>query len=1168
MPFPRMNRHLGAGTVDTDAFRAAAGAVLAEFRANSRVLRLHCLGVSAVGDKDDGIYALELSRFAEPDWTWEGASAFRTDTSTGGAASYSWSGEVVEVDEVAARIYARISGSAPCVGEFFVKPYEFLADLNKLFNGDIAPTFRDALSNGLAGAMGALQPNGLQAMATRPELVGVWTSSWGYIWGPPGCGKTYTIGRQIAEILRDESERVLIVSTTNKATDEVALSIGRGMRALALPVSRDTVCRIGAGADIDRFVAEDFEELVVGGEAWLRRVLSALLRQHSAATDPAHRAHLMAQIQATRQSLSAGRNSVADIGSRVVVSTAFVAVRDLTTAESVERIGGGVSPFSTVIADEAGLLSRAAVAALSCWAAKRMVLVGDPRQLSPISKISRVLPSHVGRWIASSGLTHVGTNTPGMHLLTIQHRMHTHIRRAVSEYQYDGLLTDAPALAARPTPLHPHLEAGPRAIWYVLDEDDGGEPARIRAERGPGNKSWVRQRSRDILKRLMQAHPSLQSVDGFFITPFVAQARQMAQLCGELNLRTWRASTVHRQQGAEADVVIFDTVNAGSTGWTHEEWKRLINVGISRARHLLIVLATRAEMQQPYTAALSPLLSPQVLSASGGQFRWQTVSHVAPAYKPSTERSLNPSALGPQIEARKALRPVLSAEQQRLCGYTLDGKPRLVRGVAGSGKTAVLAHWVAKQLADPMAVRPIWVVYANAALLGLLRDALEIAWAGAGQKDPFPWHAVDLFHILDLLRALEVELSLPTPTDDEVFDFEGRAELLLAKGPAARCAALFLDEAQDFGDATLKLLAQLIEARDGGDPRARSMNIFYDNAQNVYGRGTPRWSELGLDMRGRSTVMKESFRSTHPVAEFALNVLYRLHPPGNDPDHRELVERDLIEQDTRNSRSWWRVRFNQVAGPPPEFRHFSNRDGELSALCTQIRHWIDGEGVRPGDIRVVVNDRVLRSRITAALTVALGPRVRAEEQRQAFTPSDNLVIVTTAHSLKGHESELLAVPCADKFAARGASGETVTLPHVLYVALTRARSLLYVSAIDRSPGSPGAAIVDALQTSLEDLRSVPAESPASTRRELHLDLLERVEPPHREWAEKLLTQFAPQIGPVCRPDGSIVTQPLFWLELPAGKFAFLTNPASPFIVQELGDAGFSVLAPGAMPPQS
>ena len=44
------------------------------------------------------------------------------------------------------------------------------------------------------------------------------------------------------------------------------------------------------------------------------------------------------------------------------------------------------------------------------------------------------------------------------------------------------------------------------------------------------------------------------------------------------------------------------------------------------------------------------------------------------------------------------------------CGLALDGKPRLVRGVAGSGKTVVLAHWLmqtVKHFGDQQDVRII-----------------------------------------------------------------------------------------------------------------------------------------------------------------------------------------------------------------------------------------------------------------------------------------------------------------------------------------------------------------------------------------------------------------------------------------------------------------------------
>lgn len=49
------------------------------------------------------------------------------------------------------------------------------------------------------------------------------------ILGPPGTGKTYTIGHQVAACLQDLTERILVVLTTNKATDGVAIAIGRAL---------------------------------------------------------------------------------------------------------------------------------------------------------------------------------------------------------------------------------------------------------------------------------------------------------------------------------------------------------------------------------------------------------------------------------------------------------------------------------------------------------------------------------------------------------------------------------------------------------------------------------------------------------------------------------------------------------------------------------------------------------------------------------------------------------------------------------------------------------------------------------------------------------------------------------------------------------------------------
>src|SRR5262249_34301980 len=114
----------------------------------------------------------------------------------------------------------------------------------------------------------------------------------------------------------------------------------------------------------------------------------------------------------------------------------------------------------------------------------------------------------------------------------------------------------------------------------------------------------------------------------------------------------------------------------------------------------------------------------------------------------------DPSLLGNQLAKRKALRPVLSLEQQRLCGFTMDGGPRLVRGVAGSGKTHVLAHWVAKT-AKQLAGKPdarIWVAYANAALEHLLWQTIREAWH---TREPCPKRPDDIIAVLHVKKILK-----------------------------------------------------------------------------------------------------------------------------------------------------------------------------------------------------------------------------------------------------------------------------------------------------------------------------------------------------------------------------------------------------------------------------
>lgn len=346
------------------------------------------------------------------------------------------------------------------------------------------------------------------------------------------------------------------------------------------------------------------------------------------------------------------------------------------------------------------------------------------------------------------------------------------------------------------------------------------------------------------------------------------------------------------------------------------------------------------------------------------------------------------------------MKPVLSQKQQRLANLELDGKPRLVPGVAGSGKSIVLCNWLARtaqRLSETKNAR-IWAVYANRSLHRLLRESIESVWTqlNAGNlfgPSAFPWQKVSLLHVNDVLAGMLPSASMSM--DLFGFDYDRAAKEFLNRQEAndllPRCNALFIDEAQDMGPSTLRLLPSTIERSDAEDTNGRSAHIFYDNAQNVCDTKTPKWSEFGLEMRGRSTIMRESFRSTTPITELAVNVLNRLSDHAERHDQQELLSPGLLEPAIRKGQEWLHVRFNQVEGPKPIYRTYDDRSSEISGIAGHLKYAIQQEGISPADICLIYNGKagqILESQLKPKLAEfggELSPQTNRPFERQSNT---------------------------------------------------------------------------------------------------------------------------------------------------------------------------------------
>lgn len=116
-------------------------------------------------------------------------------------------------------------------------------------------------------------------------------------------------------------------------------------------------------------------------------------------------------------------------------------------------------------------------------------------------------------------------------------------------------------------------------------------------------------------------------------------------------------------------------------------------------------------------------------------------------------------------------------------------------------------------------------------------------------------------------------------------------------------------------------------------------------------------------------------------------------------------------------------------------------------------HLLTAEDVSPRDICILYNGKHVADRVRQTLAPRLEPfDVELSVQvSQTFQRRSNTILMTTSNSFKGYESEVVLIPCADQFVGAGQK----VLANSLYVAMTRARSILAVYAQSSASGAGG-----------------------------------------------------------------------------------------------------------------
>ncbi len=456
------------------------------------------------------------------------------------------------------------------------------------------------------------------------------------------------------------------------------------------------------------------------------------------------------------------------------------------------------------------------------------------------------------------------------------------------------------------------------------------------------------------------------------------------------------------------------------------------------------------------------------------------------AQPPSTraKRHVRQGTLGELCDANVDAFKVLSDEQQRLACQNWSGGPRLVRGVAGSGKSVVLVSNLARRIVRHLGKEPIlWqdpvqtprflVVCFNRTLVPFLKRKLQMAFRQR-TGDTLPDGCVHVTAFNPLMFSLSQQ-GLCRYQKIEDGDAAQRAGVYLADLEDARRRvpdmveklsydAVYVDEGQDFHEDEFRVLRTLCRCEPGAEP---DLYVFYDDAQNLYGRRRPNWSSLGINVRGgRSAVMTECFRNTRSILEAAFNILFGSHaragaevPPGDFADLQLLTHRQLVSR----VGSAYRIHFASRPGIAPKLWVVENRPAEDALLVSRLEYLIIQEQVRPQDVLVLAHS-VQRVKEIAHILRSIGSdrfgriHLSIEDRDELIGCPGNLSISTVA-SAKGFEAPCVLLVSADTFPTH------VKGRAAFYVGCTRAMEYLEILAAGRQ------GLVLEIQSSLDLLLS-------------------------------------------------------------------------------------------------
>ena len=362
---------------------------------------------------------------------------------------------------------------------------------------------------------------------------------------------------------------------------------------------------------------------------------------------------------------------------------------------------------------------------------------------------------------------------------------------------------------------------------------------------------------------------------------------------------------------------------------------------------------------------------------------------------------------------------VMDLQQEQLARSLGDGH-RVIHGVAGSGKTMILAYraeYLAK--ARTPTSKPILILCFNEPLAVKL-DAMFEAKGIA-----------DVVHARNFHKWCRQQLKAfgqPLPAQgkgmfDEMVDGVIRA-VERSQIPSGQYQAILIDEGHDFRPEWLKLATQMV------DPTTNSLLLLYDDAQSIYERTRNRqfsFKSVGIQAQGRTTILKINYRNTKQILQAASLIAADLLSPEDKDDDGIPIVRPIS--------------YGREGSMPLILRLPSLRD-EAERIADLLADEHHGGGKAWGDMAILCRDYAVMEACSRALSHRRLPH-QVRKRSGDYKPAQDVIRVMTMMVSKGLEFPVVAIPGVGAMPTPGEDEKEEA--RLFYVAATRATERLILT---------------------------------------------------------------------------------------------------------------------------